>query len=116
MYEQGLEEFVFSHPAQVALLGLQFQWTADTQAALVAARSDKGAVTKALKKAEAILRELVSITLRTDLTRIQRTNLETCITVHMHQKEATEELVKKKVGGTWICGEAEGGMGWGGME
>lgn len=37
------------------------------------------------------------ITLRTDLTRIQRTNLETCITVHMHQKESTEDLVRKKV-------------------
>lgn len=38
-------------------------------------------------QAEAILRELVTITLRTDLTRTQRTSLETCITVHMHQKE-----------------------------
>jgi hypothetical protein len=37
------------------------------------------------------------ITLRSDLTRIQRTNLETCITVHMHQKESTEDLVRKKV-------------------
>lgn len=37
------------------------------------------------------------ITLRTDLTRIQRTNLETCITVHMHQKESTEGLLRKKV-------------------
>jgi len=39
------------------------------------------------------------ITLRTDLTRIQRTNLETCITVHMHQKESTEDLLRKKVRG-----------------
>eukprot|EP00887_Chlorella_sp_A99_P001633 scaffold8.g1633.t1 len=97
VYEQGLEEFLFGHPAQVALLGLQFQWTADTQAALVAAKTDKGAVVRAAKKAEAILRELVSITLRTDLTRTQRTNLETCITVHMHQKEAVEDLARKKV-------------------
>lgn len=37
------------------------------------------------------------ITVKPDLTRIQRTNLETCITVHMHQKEATEDLIKKKV-------------------
>jgi hypothetical protein len=27
----GLEDFIFNHPAQVALLGIQFQWTADTQ-------------------------------------------------------------------------------------
>lgn len=93
----GLEEFIFSHPAQISLLGIQFQWTADTQAALVAARSDKSAVSKAYKKSETILRDMVLITLKIDLTKIQRTNLETCITVHMHQKETTEDLVKKKI-------------------
>lgn len=31
VYEQELEAFLFGHPAQVALLGLQFQWTADVQ-------------------------------------------------------------------------------------
>ena len=29
--ETSLEDLLFSNPAQVALLGLQFQWTADTQ-------------------------------------------------------------------------------------
>ncbi|PSC73956.1 flagellar outer dynein arm heavy chain gamma [Micractinium conductrix] len=97
VYEQELEPFLFGHPAQVALLGLQFQWTADMQAALHATKADKTALPRAAKKAEALLRQLVDLTLRTDLTRIQRTNLETCITVHMHQKEASEDLVKKKV-------------------
>jgi hypothetical protein len=40
---------------------------------------------------------MVMMTVRADLTRIQRTNLETCITVHMHQKESTEDLVRRKV-------------------
>jgi dynein heavy chain len=40
---------------------------------------------------------MVIITLRTELSRNQRTNLETCITVHMHQKESTEDLLKKKI-------------------
>jgi hypothetical protein len=44
---------------------------------------------------------MVMITLRTNLNRIQRTNLETCITVHMHQKESTEDLMRKKV--RWAC-------------
>ena len=31
VYEMDLQSFIFSHPAQTALLGVQFQWTADTQ-------------------------------------------------------------------------------------
>ncbi len=59
------------------------------QAALVAAKTDKTAMAKAAKKADALLREMVAVTLKSDLSRIQRTNLETCITVHMHQKETS---------------------------
>ena len=59
------------------------------QAALMASKTEKGALMKAAKKAEAILKEMVSMTLRSNLTRIQRISLETCITVHMHQKECT---------------------------
>ncbi|MEW5318622.1 MAG: hypothetical protein WDW38_009830 [Sanguina aurantia] len=95
--EMTLEEFIFSHPAQVSLLGIQFQWTADTQAALTNAKTDKTIMSKNMKKVDAILKDLVAITLRTDLTRNQRTNLETCVTVHMHQKESTEDLLKKKI-------------------
>ena len=62
------------------------------QAALMAAKSDKTAMAKAAKKADTILRDLVAITLNTNLTSIQRTNLETCITVHMHQKEISGRL------------------------
>uniref|UniRef100_A0A383W453 AAA+ ATPase domain-containing protein n=1 Tax=Tetradesmus obliquus TaxID=3088 RepID=A0A383W453_TETOB len=97
VYEMGLEDFIFGHPAQIALLGIQYQWTADTQTALTNAKTDKTVMGRNMKKTDALLRDMVMITLRTDLTRIQRTNLETCITVHMHQKESTEDLVRKKV-------------------
>ena len=52
----------------------------------MAAKTEKGVMSKALRKTEALLREMVAVTLRNDLTRNQRTALETCITVHMHQK------------------------------
>jgi hypothetical protein len=158
VYEMGLEDFIFGHPAQIALLGIQYQWTADTQVCwgvarrasgetcsvrsgscntssrlywwwhasalqmqlsgsvtymeptdqlciawccvqtvLTSAKTDKTVMGRNMKKTDALLRDMVMITLRTDLTRIQRTNLETCITVHMHQKESTEDLVRKKV-------------------
>ena len=31
VYGMGVAEFILAHPAQVALLGLQFQWTSDVQ-------------------------------------------------------------------------------------
>lgn len=62
----------------------------------MAVKADKGALARALKKAEALLRDMVALTLRGDLTRTQRTSLETCITLHMHQKEST--------GGSSVCG------------
>ena len=36
--EMALEDFIFGHPAQIALLGIQFQWTADTQVRFAAGR------------------------------------------------------------------------------
>ena len=53
------------------------------------ARRNRGAPARALARAEALLSSLVAATLRPGLTKNQRTSLETCITVHMHQKEAT---------------------------
>lgn len=37
----SLEDFIFGYPAQIALLGIQYQWTADTQVRMIvgAARS-----------------------------------------------------------------------------
>lgn len=64
----------------------------------MAAKTDKTAMAKAAKKADALLREMVAITLKSDLSRIQRTNLETCITVHMHQKETSGALTLLKMG------------------
>lgn len=93
-----VSNFIFSRPAQIALIGLQMRWNRDITTALVAAsREEKGALTRALRKTEATLRELVSCALRDDLSKIQRIALETCITVYMHQKEATEELVAKRI-------------------
>ena len=43
LQEMSLEDFIFSHPAQVALLGIQFQWTADTQVRAPEAQLSQGA-------------------------------------------------------------------------
>lgn len=59
------------------------------QMALVGASKDKSSLIKAQRKADSILQSLVDLTLRKTLTATERTSLETCITVHMHQKEVS---------------------------
>jgi dynein heavy chain len=95
--ELPLEEFLFSHPAQIALLGIQFLWTADMQSGLSNAKTDKAIMSKTLKKHETLLRDMIIITTRDNLEKNQRTNLETSITVHVHQRDVSEELMKKKI-------------------
>lgn len=95
--EQALDQFIFGIPAQIALLGIQFQWTADCQAGLANCKTDKNVMSKVFRKTDALLKEMVTLTTRQDLNRIQRINLETCITVHVHQRDCTEDLVKKKI-------------------
>eukprot|EP00854_Cymbomonas_tetramitiformis_P002070 gene2070-2767_t len=95
--EMPLEDFVFGHPAQISLLGIQFMWTTDMQNGLTMAKNDKSIMNKTLKKVDAMLREMIVITCRDTLVKNQRTNLETCITVHVHQRDTSDELVKKKI-------------------
>ena len=47
---QQLEEFIFGHPAQISLLGIQFMWTNDMQSALTIAKQSKEAMREAFKK------------------------------------------------------------------
>ena len=88
VFEQELEQFIFGHPAQISLLGVQFLWTADMQEALTVAKKDKAAMNRANKKADALLKEMITITQRPTLGKNERKNLETVITVHVH-KSAT---------------------------
>ena len=88
--EQDLETFIFSHPAQISLLGIQFLWTGDMQSALTQAKQDKTIMNKTMKKTDAILKEMIVITTRATLGKNERKNLETCITVHVHQRDTSE--------------------------
>lgn len=91
-------DFFLSRPAQIALVGLQMRWTNEMTAALnAAARGEKGTLIRALRRTDATLKDLVDCALKDDLTRVQRIALETCITVCMHQKEVTEDLVAKRI-------------------
>ena len=94
---QQLEEFIFGHPAQISLLGIQFMWTNDMQSALTIAKQSKEAMREAFKKQADMLKEMIVITTRTTIGKNDRKNLETCITVHVHQRDTSEELMKKRI-------------------
>ena len=67
------------------------------QTALTGAKKDKTMMLKAFKKQETLLKEMIVITTRPDLDKNDRKNLETVITVHVHQRDTSEELLKKRV-------------------
>lgn len=93
---QQRDEFIFGFPAQVALLGMQLQWTGQVQSALVSAKTKKDVMNQAQKRVGQVLSEMIILTTR-ELSGNQRTNLETVITVYVHQRDVTDELVKKRI-------------------
>lgn len=60
------------------------------------ARQDKKIMQVTLKKVNNLLQTLVSITLQ-DLNKRQRTNVETLVTIHVHQRDVSEELTNNKI-------------------
>ncbi|KAL3320549.1 Dynein heavy chain 8, axonemal [Cichlidogyrus casuarinus] len=91
-----LIDFENAFPAQIGLLGIQLLWTRDAQEALNQARYDKKIMNTTNTYFLDILNELITITL-TDLTKMDRTKFETLITIHVHQKDIFEDLVKLHV-------------------
>jgi len=91
-----LTKFAFEYCAQVALLGIQFQWTNDAESALAKARTEKTAMANANKKIAGVLSTLCVLTLR-DLNKLDRTNCETLITIQVHNKDIFQDIVNKKV-------------------
>mmetsp|Transcript_13743 Transcript_13743/g.31844 ORF Transcript_13743/g.31844 Transcript_13743/m.31844 type:complete len:4493 (+) Transcript_13743:136-13614(+) len=92
----GLEDLVKKYPAQVCLLGVQFQWTRDAQDALTKAKTDKLIMGNANKKIAQVLTDLVVMTTK-QLSPLERTNVETLITIQVHQRDIFDAIVKNKI-------------------
>jgi len=78
---------------QVGLLGLQMIWTSESEVALQNARFDKRAMPSAAQKFLEMLNQLIDVTTQ-DLTRNERTKFETLVTIHVHQKDIFDDLVR----------------------
>ncbi|KAJ8610701.1 hypothetical protein CTAYLR_005659 [Chrysophaeum taylorii] len=92
--ELPLAEFVNSTCAQFALLGIQFNWTAQCQEALDKSKTSKTIIPETNKQQLAVLDELSSWCLTDLKTKMNRRKIETLVTIHVHQRDVFADLAK----------------------
>jgi dynein heavy chain len=99
-----LRGFVDGACGQYSLLGLQLMWTADCQQALEAGKAGKkNAMRDANDRALAVLSTLSSWCLQDLGSKMNRTKIETLVTIQVHQRDVINDLYglyrAKKVAG-----------------
>ena len=71
-------------------------WTRDAEIALQNARVDKKIMANTNQNFLDMLNTLIDVT-TTDLTKIDRTKFETLVTIHVHQKDIFDDMVKMHI-------------------
>ncbi|CAB3221710.1 unnamed protein product [Arctia plantaginis] len=83
-------------PGQAGLLGMQILWTTDAEYALKKARVDRFIMRITNQKFLDLLNGLIDQTV-TDLVPLARTQVETMITIHVHQRDIFDDLVRMRI-------------------
>ncbi|KAF4648543.1 hypothetical protein FOL47_003095, partial [Perkinsus chesapeaki] len=97
MNGMSLKEFADRYIGQVSLLGIQIIWTVDFQEALMKAtrEKDRQILPATNKKFQQMLADLVSYCLSDLGSKMNRTKYETLVTIHVHQRDLFQEVMKK---------------------
>ncbi|XP_035785030.1 dynein heavy chain 8, axonemal-like [Anopheles albimanus] len=81
---------------QAGLVGVQLLWTSEAELALARCRTDKHIMRTTNNRFLNLLNSLIELTVK-DLTKLERIRFETMVTIHVHQRDIFDDLVRLRV-------------------